>query len=297
MFSAQMPSAPWTAASEGMSRRTDGLVGGWPGAYRRGAPHSQRDRASSPVSFAREAWLNVRPIRAFCGRSRACSCGRARRSGRPAIRRRPRGTDSADRHCETWRDRARARSRALLAEVNVLQQQCSRRGSQDRAREHRSPRLANRSSHALSYSQRPLSAATLPRRSGSPPPRSCASHYNQPLHAKLRINNSLDRAVGTMCDSVRPCCPQSAVHAREGRAAKPERTEPRYARLAALRPARIIRQPDRPLRTGRASSASHRAAPNLIRGQRPRSDSGQGPESVCGSEFECVDHPSPAVRA
>jgi hypothetical protein len=67
MFSAQMPSAPWTAADEGRGRRAGGLGGGWPGAYRRGAPHSQRARTSSPVSFAREARLNVRPIRAFCG--------------------------------------------------------------------------------------------------------------------------------------------------------------------------------------------------------------------------------------
>jgi hypothetical protein len=95
MFSPQMPSTPWTAASEtaaseGRGRRADGLGGGWPGAYRRGAPHSQRDRASSSVSFARKARLDVRPIRAFCGRSRACSCGHARRSGWPSSRRRPR---------------------------------------------------------------------------------------------------------------------------------------------------------------------------------------------------------------
>jgi hypothetical protein len=94
MFSAQMPSTPWTAVSEGRGRRADWLGGaGWPGAYRRGAPHSRRARASSPVSFAKKARLDVRPIRAFCGRSRGCSCGRARRSGRPASRRRPRGMD------------------------------------------------------------------------------------------------------------------------------------------------------------------------------------------------------------
>jgi hypothetical protein len=120
MFSAQMPSAPWTAAGEGRDRRADGLGGGCPGAYRRGAPHFQRARASSPVSFAREASLNVRPIRAFCGRSRACSCGRARRSGRPASQRRPRGTDNVDRPCEIWRARARARSRALLARSSLI---------------------------------------------------------------------------------------------------------------------------------------------------------------------------------
>jgi hypothetical protein len=111
--SSSMPSAPWTAAGEGRDRRSDGLGGGWPGAYRRGAPHSQRDRASSPVSFAREARLTPRTAHS------ACSCGHGRRSARPASRRRLRGTDSVDRPCPTWRDRARARSRALLARSSL----------------------------------------------------------------------------------------------------------------------------------------------------------------------------------
>jgi hypothetical protein len=134
MFSAQMPSAPWTAAGEGRGRRADGLGGGWPGAYRRGAPHSQRNRASSPVSFAIEARLNVRPIRAFCGRSRACSCGCGRRSARPASWRRPLGTDSVDRLCETWRDRARARFRALLARSSLIWKMLHFRASDGPAR-------------------------------------------------------------------------------------------------------------------------------------------------------------------
>jgi hypothetical protein len=58
---------------------------------------------------------------------------RARCSGRPANRRRPRGTDSVDRPCETGRDRAHARSRAPPFRTPLKCGKVTRRGHGPRA--------------------------------------------------------------------------------------------------------------------------------------------------------------------